>query len=44
MHAIVVTQPGDPDVLSWREVPDPVAGLGEVVVDLVILDLVLPVR
>jgi putative PIG3 family NAD(P)H quinone oxidoreductase len=33
MHAIVVTQPGDPDVLSWREVPDPVAGPGEIVVD-----------
>lgn len=33
MHAIVVAQPGDPDALSWREVPDPVAGPGEIVVD-----------
>lgn len=33
MHAIVVTQPGDPDVLAWQEVPDPVAGPGEIVVD-----------
>ena len=33
MHAIVVTQPGDPDVLTWTEVPDPVAGPGEVVID-----------
>lgn len=33
MHAIVVTQPGDPDVLAWQEVPDPVAGPGEIVVE-----------
>ncbi len=33
MHAIVVTQPGDPEVLVWQEVPDPVAGPGEIVVD-----------
>ena len=33
MHAIVVTQPGDPEVLSWQEVPDPVPGPGEIVVD-----------
>ncbi len=33
MHAIVVTQPGDPEVLSWQAVPDPVAGPGEIVVD-----------
>lgn len=33
MHAIVVTTPGDADVLSWQEVPDPVAAPGEVIVD-----------
>ncbi|MGH3168819.1 MAG: NAD(P)H-quinone oxidoreductase [Trebonia sp.] len=35
MHAIVITAPGDPDVLKWTEVEDPVAGPGEVVVDVV---------
>lgn len=33
MHAIVVTTPGDADVLAWQEVPDPVAGPGEVIVE-----------
>jgi putative PIG3 family NAD(P)H quinone oxidoreductase len=33
VHAIVVTQPGDPDGLAWQEVPDPVAGPGEIVID-----------
>ena len=33
MHAIVVTTPGDADVLAWQEVPDPVAAPGEVVVE-----------
>ena len=33
MHAIVATVPGDADVLAWQEVPDPVAGPGEVVVE-----------
>jgi putative PIG3 family NAD(P)H quinone oxidoreductase len=33
MHAVVITEPGDPDVLRWTEVEDPVAGPGEVVVD-----------
>jgi putative PIG3 family NAD(P)H quinone oxidoreductase len=33
MHAVVVTVPGGPDVLGWREVADPVAGPGEVVLD-----------
>ncbi|HET7902140.1 MAG TPA: NAD(P)H-quinone oxidoreductase [Candidatus Nanopelagicales bacterium] len=32
MRAVVVTEPGGPDVLQWLEVPDPVAGAGEVVV------------
>jgi putative PIG3 family NAD(P)H quinone oxidoreductase len=35
MHAIVITAPGDPDVLTWTEVDDPVPGPGEVVVDVV---------
>ena len=33
MRAIVVTAPGDADVLAWQAVPDPVAGPGEVIVD-----------
>ena len=33
MRAIVVTTPGDADVLAWQEVPDPVAAPGEVIVD-----------
>ena len=33
MHAITVREPGDPDVLEWTEVPDPVAGPGEVVIE-----------
>ncbi|GAA5127084.1 NAD(P)H-quinone oxidoreductase [Pseudonocardia adelaidensis] len=33
MHAITVREPGGPDVLEWTEVADPVAGPGEVVVD-----------
>lgn len=33
MHAIVITEPGGPDVLQWTEVEDPVPGPGEVLVD-----------
>lgn len=33
MRAVVVTGPGGPDVLGWDEVPDPVAGPGEVLVE-----------
>ncbi len=33
MHAVVITEPGGPDVLRWSEVPDPVPGPGEVLVD-----------
>jgi putative PIG3 family NAD(P)H quinone oxidoreductase len=33
MHAIVVTEPGGPDVMRWLEVPDPVPGPGEVVIE-----------
>lgn len=33
MHAVLVDEPGGPEALRWGEVPDPVAGEGEVVVD-----------
>ncbi|MFF1337289.1 NAD(P)H-quinone oxidoreductase [Streptomyces sp. NPDC058290] len=33
MHAITIEQPGGPEALVWAEVPDPVAGEGEVLVD-----------
>ncbi|MEW9530835.1 NAD(P)H-quinone oxidoreductase [Microbispora sp. NPDC049125] len=33
MRAIVITQPGEADVLAWREVPDPRPARGEVVID-----------
>jgi putative PIG3 family NAD(P)H quinone oxidoreductase len=33
MRAVVVTSPGEPDVLKLTEVPDPVPGPGEVLVD-----------
>ncbi|GAB3453860.1 NAD(P)H-quinone oxidoreductase [Streptomonospora sediminis] len=34
MHAIVISEPGPADVLTWSEVPDPTPGEGEVVVDI----------
>lgn len=33
MRAIVMTEPGGPEVLRWDEVPDPVPGAGEVLVE-----------
>jgi NADPH:quinone reductase-like Zn-dependent oxidoreductase len=33
MHAIVIREPGDVDVLTWTQVPDPKPGPGEVVLD-----------
>ncbi|MCY0924652.1 NAD(P)H-quinone oxidoreductase [Streptomyces sp. H27-H1] len=33
MHAITIEQPGGPETLVWAEAPDPVAGDGEVVVE-----------
>src|SRR5487761_1722251 len=33
MHAVVITEPGGPEVLRWTEVPDPVPGPGEVLID-----------
>jgi putative PIG3 family NAD(P)H quinone oxidoreductase len=35
MHAIVIENPGEPDVLRWTEVPNPIAGPGEVLLDIV---------
>ncbi|MGV9874464.1 NAD(P)H-quinone oxidoreductase [Streptomyces cellulosae] len=33
MHAITIPEPGGPEALVWDEVPDPVVGEGEVLVD-----------
>lgn len=33
MRAIVIDKPGEPDVLRWREAPDPTPGPGEVLLD-----------
>ncbi|WP_093173025.1 NAD(P)H-quinone oxidoreductase [Sinosporangium album] len=33
MRAIVITEPGGPEVLSWREVPDPRPARGEVLIE-----------
>ena len=33
MRAVVITTPGGPEVLSLEEVPDPVPGEGEVLVE-----------
>jgi putative PIG3 family NAD(P)H quinone oxidoreductase len=35
MRAVVITEPGEPDVLQWMEVPDPVPGPGEVLINVV---------
>jgi putative PIG3 family NAD(P)H quinone oxidoreductase len=35
MHAIVIREAGGPEVLTWREVPDPEPGPGEALVDVV---------
>ena len=35
MRAVTISEPGSPDVLGWSEVPDPVCGPGEVLVDVV---------
>ncbi|MCX5196203.1 NAD(P)H-quinone oxidoreductase [Streptomyces sp. NBC_00249] len=35
MHAITIEQPGGPEALVWAEAPDPVAGQGEVLVEVV---------
>jgi putative PIG3 family NAD(P)H quinone oxidoreductase len=33
MHAIIIREPGGPEVLTWSEVPDPEPRPGEVIVD-----------
>ncbi|PRW63036.1 NAD(P)H-quinone oxidoreductase [Actinopolyspora mortivallis] len=33
MHAITIREPGDPEVLEWREQPTPEPGRGEVAID-----------
>jgi putative PIG3 family NAD(P)H quinone oxidoreductase len=33
MRAILVAEPGGPEVLQWAHTPDPVAGAGEVLID-----------
>ena len=35
MRAVVISEPGGPDVLQLAEVPDPEAGPGEAVVEIV---------
>jgi putative PIG3 family NAD(P)H quinone oxidoreductase len=35
MHAIVIENPGEPDVLQWNAVPNPEVGPGEVLLDIV---------
>ncbi|MBT3152717.1 NAD(P)H-quinone oxidoreductase [Streptomyces sp. CHD11] len=35
MHAITIPEPGGPEALVWDEVPDPVAGEGEVLIEVV---------
>ena len=35
MRAVTIREPGGPEVLEWVEVPDPVCGPGEVVIDVV---------
>ncbi|MFD9433910.1 NAD(P)H-quinone oxidoreductase [Streptomyces sp. NPDC060002] len=35
MHAITIPEPGGPEALVWGEVPDPVPGTGEVLVEVV---------
>lgn len=33
MYAVTIPRPGGPDVLAWTEVPDPVPGPGELLID-----------
>ncbi len=35
MRAVVITEPGGPEVLRWSEVPDPAPGPGDVLIDIV---------
>lgn len=33
MHAVTISEPGGPEVLTWSQVPDPAPGQGEVLID-----------
>ncbi len=33
MRAVVITEPGGPEVLQWQDVPDPVPGPGDVIIE-----------
>jgi putative PIG3 family NAD(P)H quinone oxidoreductase len=33
MRAVVITEPGEPEVMRWLEVPDPVPGPGDVIIE-----------
>src|SRR6476646_6008123 len=33
MHAVIISEPGGPEVLQWIEVPDPQPAPGEVLID-----------
>ena len=33
MHAVVITEPGDPEVLQWQQVPDPEPGPDDVLIE-----------
>src|SRR4051794_7652857 len=35
MRAVTIAEPGGPEVLTWAEVPDPVSGPDEVIIDVV---------
>ncbi|MGW4791344.1 NAD(P)H-quinone oxidoreductase, partial [Nonomuraea sp. NPDC004297] len=35
MRAIEITRPGGPEVLEWREAPDPPVERGDVLIDVV---------
>jgi putative PIG3 family NAD(P)H quinone oxidoreductase len=35
MRAVIIREPGGPEVLGWGEAPDPVCGPGEVLIDVV---------
>jgi putative PIG3 family NAD(P)H quinone oxidoreductase len=34
MRAVVITEPGGPEVMRWLEVPDPVPGPGDVIIEI----------
>ena len=42
MYAITIPEPGGPEALVWAEVPDPVPGEGEVLVEVVASAVIRP--